>query len=138
MNSSGKIRYYGSLLAQGAKAAWKMAWRITAVRVYAILALVANALNWFGSWLLYRAMGPNLTVLHYNVDFGIDLVGQRQKLFWNPAIGLIFIVLDFIFLLVWLKRKESSLVYHILMASAVLVNGFLLLALLAVYLINFY
>ncbi|HNX10931.1 MAG TPA: hypothetical protein PKI61_02220 [bacterium] len=133
----GKLAHYASLGKTNLKIAAKLAWGLTYVRVYILVAGIINLLDWVGSFLLYRAMGPNLTVLHYNVDFGIDLVGQRQKLFLNPAIGLTFILLDFLFLLFWTKQKNLSLVSHVLLATAILVNALLLLSLLAVYLINF-
>jgi len=134
---TGKLAHYVSLGKENFKTATKTIWGLSFVRVYLLVAAVINILDWVGSWLLYRAMGPNLTVLHYNVDFGIDLVGQRQKLFLNPTIGLTFIFLDFLFLLVWTKQKNLNLVSHILLVTAALVNALLLLSLLAVYLINF-
>lgn len=134
---TGKFAHYLSVSRTNFKIAVKTVWGFGYIRLYLLIAAVVNLLDWIGSWLLYRAIGPNLTVLHYNVDFGIDLVGQRQKLFLNPTIGLTFIILDFLFLLLWTKQKNLGFVANVLLVSAILVNALLLLALLAVYLINF-
>lgn len=106
-------------------------------RVYGVIVLVLNLLNWLGSFLLYRSLGNNLTVLHYNIDFGIDLVGHRGELFINPALGLVLLILNLVLSLFFVRHKHFKFMSYLLWNTAALVNAFLLLAVLAVYLINF-
>jgi len=106
-------------------------------RLYAIVAVVLNLLAWLGTVLIFRSLGNELTVLHYNIDFGIDLVGHRGQLFFNPILGLVLILLNLILILLLARHKDFKFIAYLLWATAVLVNVFLLLAVLAVYLINF-
>lgn len=106
-------------------------------RVYGVIVLVLNLINWFFSFLLYRSLGDELTVLHYNIDFGIDLIGHRGELFVNPIFGLVLIILNLVLLLFFVRHKHFKFVSYLLWNAAALANIFLLLAVLAVYLINF-
>lgn len=110
-------------------------WRFVAI--YLSLGLFLNLLNWALLFLLYRRLGGGLAVLHYNIDFGIDLIGASWKIFIGALMGSIFLLFDFFFLLFLIKNKNFKFFAQLLL-SFLLVALFLLLAgTFAIYLINF-
>jgi len=137
MFSLQKIGHNLSIFGQAFSSALDEAWGWVFIRSLLIVALIVNILDWAGATLLYRALGDNLTVLHYNVNFGIDLIGPRRQVFINPLLGLIFLILNFSLVLFLAKNKHFRFSAHVLLNTAVVVNILLLLAIFSVYLINF-
>ena len=137
MFSIGKINHNLVVFRNNLSHSLKEAFSWPFPRVYGIIVLVLNLLNWLGSFLLYRSLGDELTVLHYNIDFGIDLIGHRGELFINPILGLMLIILNLSLLLFFTRHKHFKFISYLLWNTAALVSLFLLLAVLAVYLINF-
>lgn len=137
MPATGKISHNLAIFKDNFFTAWSEVFSWSFSRLYAIVAVVLNLLAWLGTVLIFRSLGDELTVLHYNIDFGIDLVGHRGQLFFNPTLGLVLILLNLILILLLARHKDFKFIAYLLWAAAVLVNVFLLLAVLAVYLINF-
>ncbi len=107
------------------------------VRIYLVVLVLQNISLWGFVWLFARRVGDSLTVLHFTVDFGIDLVGDAQRLYMIPLLGLFVSVLNFLLLFVFLKNKNFKFVAHLLLATAILVNVLLSLALGPIYWMNF-
>ncbi len=137
MFSTGKISHNLALFRNNLAGAWSEVFSWPFSRWGAVVALVLNLLDWLASFFLYRSLGDELTVLHYNIDFGIDLVGHRAQLFINPVLGLSLIILNLVLLLFFARQKHFKFVSYLLWNTAALANFFLLLGVLAVYLINF-
>ncbi|MDD4902780.1 MAG: hypothetical protein PHE24_06660 [Patescibacteria group bacterium] len=107
------------------------------VKVYLIILLLQNLSIWAFVWLFARRVVVGLAILHFTVDFGIDLVGDAKKLFMIPIFGLFVSALNFLLLFVFLKNKNFKFIAHLLLATALLVNVFLSLALGPIYWMNF-
>jgi hypothetical protein len=107
------------------------------VRVFLIILLLQNLSLWVFVWLFSRQVGDSLAILHFNVDFGIDLVGDAKKLFMIPLLGLFVSVFDFLLLFVFLKNKNFKFIAYLLLSAAIMVNVFLSLALGPIYWMNF-
>jgi|WetSurMetagenome_2_1015567.scaffolds.fasta_scaffold00331_19 hypothetical protein len=107
------------------------------VKIYLIVLLLQNISLWIFVWLFARQVGGDLTILHFTVDFGIDLVGDSKKLFMIPVLGLFVSVLNLLLLFVFIKNKNFKVIAHLLLAAALMVNIFLSLALGPVYWMNF-
>ena len=137
MFSTGKISHNLAIFRNNLAGAWDEVFSWSFSRWGVAVALGLNLLNWLASFFLYRSLGDELTVLHYNVDFGIDLIGHRIQLFINPALGLSLIILNLVMLLFFARQKHFKFVSYLLWSTAILANLFLLLGVLAVYLINF-
>lgn len=72
--------------------------------------------------------------LHYNIHFGVDAFGLWWHVFFIPIIGAAILIFNyFIALLYWKKEKVLS---YLLVATALLVQFFLLLAMIFVVLFN--
>ena len=106
------------------------------VRLLLLASFVINAALWAASILLARALGDGLAVLHYNVVFGIDLIGNSNQMYLMPLVALVIIILYG--LLAWyvLYRRERVAVV-VLIAAALLCNCYALIALYFSYLANF-
>jgi hypothetical protein len=107
------------------------------IKIYLTLLALQNISIWVFIWLFARRVGGSLAILHFTVDFGIDLVGDASKLFMIPVLGLFVSVLNFLLLFVFLKNKNFKLIAHLLLATAFMVNVFLSLALGPIYWMNF-
>jgi hypothetical protein len=119
------------------KSASRSIWLTKTWRFYLLIALALNILNWLAMFFIYRAIGDNLTVLHYNTDFGIDLVGQRPRLFLNPLFGLVLLIINLISTGLLIKNKNFKICAHWLLSSTAFVNLLLIIATATIYLINF-
>lgn len=107
------------------------------IKIYLSLSLVLNIVAWVLTILFRRQLTQSLIILHFNVDFGVDLIGDAGRIFIMPAIGLAIILVNFLILLLFSKSDHFNFLMHLLLASAVLANLFLLIALGPIYYINF-
>lgn len=107
------------------------------VRVYLVILFILNLFSWGITYLFFTKVSQNLIVLHYNVDFGVDLIGEVKNIFIIPTLGLFVIIFNLIISLIFLENKHLRFITHLLLAGATLVNLLLLLSLGPIYLINF-
>ncbi|HTW96887.1 MAG TPA: hypothetical protein VMD74_04500 [Candidatus Methylomirabilis sp.] len=137
MLSLSQIYHYFDLLKDKVSYGWGEVFGHLFVKIYLAILFLQNISLWGFVWLFYSHVGSGLTILHFNVDFGIDLVGEANKLFNIPLLGLFISLLNFFLLFVFLKHKNFRFIAYLLLTSAVLVNFFLSLALGPIYWINF-
>ena len=119
------------------KLALRKLWGLAATRWYVLSALLINIGLWIGTWFLYQALSQDLTLLHYNVDFGIDVIGPRFYLWQIPIWGSLFLLINLTMILLGVKKNNLRLEAPLLLATAILLNLFLGAWLFSVYLINF-
>ncbi|OIO07944.1 hypothetical protein CO115_05235 [Candidatus Falkowbacteria bacterium CG_4_9_14_3_um_filter_36_9] len=119
------------------------------IKIYLAIILFINLSNWTIAKVisdktkqdLYISQYSNsdsvkdLFILHYNVDFGINLVGRVERVYIMPLFGLLILIIN-LFLLLYFY-KNNKFISHLLLTSVFLVNVFLLMALASIYLINF-
>lgn len=106
-------------------------------RLYLIILLGVNLINWLLAWWLEISVNQDLMILHYNINFGVNLIGEVNRVFIIPALGLIIILINTVLASVNMRHKDFKFITIILQSVALVVNFFLLLALGSVYLINF-
>ncbi len=107
------------------------------IKIYFLSAISINLLLWISSYLMHRNISQEISILHYNVDFGIDLIGNKNYFFIIPLLSLFFILLNKMILLILLKRDHFKFLAHFLLGFLLLINIFLALSLFSLYLINF-
>ncbi len=72
---------------------------------------VLNVFSWL--WLLIRIRPQKeLIFLHYNILFGVDLIGEWWKVFYIPLVGLIIIFANA--LLGWLFFNSDKFIARLL------------------------
>lgn len=111
------------------------------IRFFVIIILGINAFSWLTAFIIKATASDYLIILHYNVDFGVDLIGTVNRVFIIPFLGLAVIVFTVVLLINLnkdsLTRKNFIFMSYSLLTGALLSNVFLLVAIASVYLINF-
>lgn len=76
------------------------------------------------------------TILHYNVYFGVDVIGNWKQAFLMPAIGAGIFVLNALFAAFFYKNKER-IASHVLLLVSLMVQICLVIAAISIALINY-
>ncbi|MDO8668074.1 MAG: hypothetical protein Q7K35_03175 [bacterium] len=105
------------------------------VQIYLLSLLSLNAINWFLAYYVNKNVSQSLVVLHYNVNLGVDLIGNVRDIYVIPTLGLAFIVINLLLLLNIYRRNRFLI--HLLFGFSLLINLFLIASTISIYLINF-
>lgn len=81
-----------------------------------IVTLFLALCNWAGLIIFIHPVDLPI-VLHYNVFFGVDLIGDWRQVFLLPAMGDIFFIINFVLAYIFYDRKERIASYLFLLAS---------------------
>ncbi|MFA5163113.1 MAG: hypothetical protein WC441_01135 [Patescibacteria group bacterium] len=119
------------------KKSFKLVFAPKIFKLYLILTLVWQILAWYISVYVYRNLSGRLLILHYNVDFGTDLIGAPIRVFGGPLFALLIFLVNAVFALSLNRRQAASFLNHLLIAGAMVLNLFVLIALFTIYLSNF-
>jgi len=108
--------------------------------------------NHIVAWLLVLSFATNLAdwiilkvfvapvdfpiILHYNVYFGVDLLGDWQKVFFLPLLGLFLFLINGTLALYFYNSKERIAGYLMLIAT-LMVQLSLIIASIGVIIINY-
>lgn len=122
---------------QDIRASFAALWRFTPSRYYFGHAIILQVISWLQALFIYRNLSGELLVLHYNIDFGIDLVGAPWRIFIYPLYGLGVFALNWLLAISLHQRKNFRLFANLLLTAAIIFSLFVSLALMFVYLINF-
>ena len=128
-------RFYASI--DKIKASLGAIFRYKPSLIYFALIVLWQLISWFQAWLIRHNLTGDVLVLHYNVDFGIDRVGDPSSIYYYPLLSLGVFLLNFIILALLHKDKNFKILVHFLLSAAALFCLFISIDLLAVYLINF-
>lgn len=112
-------------------------WHFNPSRWYFLVILLLQIGAWLEALFIYHNLSGDLLVLHYNVDFGIDLVGDPRQIFLYPIIGLGILAFNTIVAATLYRQRDFRVFAHFLLAAALVSALFLNLVLLFIYLINF-
>jgi hypothetical protein len=108
---------------------------VSDIRVWTVLSL--SALLQIAIWvyvLNYWRAGSGSIILHYNIEFGVDLVGPWYYILSLPLSGLIFLLLDFgLAFFLFLRFRSLS---YILIFTALAVQIILFIATLLIFFLN--
>ncbi len=89
-----------------------------------IASLIINVASWV--WLAWQiAPQQDLIFLHYNVLFGVDLIGDWWKVYYVPLLGLLIILLNTF--IGWVFFGREKFVAHIIHFVSLLCQIFLLI-----------
>jgi hypothetical protein len=100
-----------------------------------ILGIAANLVDWVILAVFIRPTA-NKIILHYNVYFGVDAMGNWKSVFILPAVGLILLLANF-FLSLHFYRSKEQIASYILLTAALMSQLSLLIASLSVIIINY-
>lgn len=119
------------------KESFAVVFRLKSSWIYLGLIVFWQVAAWLQAWFINRSLSGDIIVLHYNVDFGIDLVASPAQIYLYPLLGLAVFAVNLIILAALYKENNFKTLVHFLFGAAALFGAFLSLALIAVYLINF-
>jgi len=100
-----------------------------------ISGLVVNVADWLTLRFLLRPV-TDAVILHYNVYFGVDMIGEPDQAYWLPAIGLILFMINFLFSIYFYAKKER-IATHILLMASLMIQLSLMVAIASVIIINY-
>lgn len=83
-------------------------------------ALLLNAVDW-GLIAFFIRPVDFLIILHYNVYFGVDVIGDWWQVYFLPLIGLLIMVINAVLGYVFYQQKER-LIAHLLMLATFIVQ----------------
>jgi len=106
-------------------------------KLYLAAIIFVNLLTWALAIIIKHQSAESTLILHYNVDFGIDYIAEVWRIFLLPLSGLIINLINISLVSLLYKVRQEKLVFHLLFAGALIVNLTILVALCALYLINF-
>ena len=107
------------------------------IKIYLSILLFINIIIWLIAGYLNMQMGEGLMALHYNVDFGINLIGEANKIYIIPLLGIIIIIINTLLFILVSRHKDKIFISHILFITALIANIILLVSTASIYLINF-
>lgn len=107
------------------------------LKYFVIITLFLNLINWLLVYLKFARFfaGQSETViLHYNIYFGIDKIGNWAEVFYLPLYGLVFLLLNI--LIGFLLHKKDTFIYFSLVSTAFLSILLLNIATLYIVMVN--
>lgn len=112
-------------------------WNYLPNRWYFFILIALHILIWFFAYRIFVLTGSELFVSHYNVNFGIDGVGEANKVFSIPFYTLVISIFNLVFLLSFREKKIFHFLTHATGLAGILLHFLAGLALMSLYLINF-
>ena len=120
--------------------AWQAAWLDIWYELVGRILIIINGILWLSSWaiasILYFLGGNKLLILHYNVYFGIDLIGSPGMIYWLPlGLTMAIILNSFLPLVHYSAPRQLRLV---ILIGTLLVSVLVNVVLGSLLFINFY
>jgi len=98
-------------------------------------ALIINALNWgFIAFFIRPVDFP--IILHYNVYFGVDVIGSWWQVYFLPLIGLLILSVNTFLGFLFYQQKER-IVAHLLVLATFIVQICITIAVASLLIINY-
>lgn len=80
------------------------------------LSLLGNIINWVILKIWIKPVDFPI-ILHYNVYFGVDMIGDYRQAYLLPLIGLVLLIVNLILAMYFYSQKERIASYILLMAT---------------------
>lgn len=100
-----------------------------------ISSILVNIINW-GALLIFIKPVDETIILHYNVYFGVDMIGNWRQVFLLPSIGLGLLIIN-VSLASYFYSQKERIASHLLMIASLMAQLSLLVASISVIIINY-
>jgi hypothetical protein len=100
-----------------------------------VVSLIANLVDWLSLVIFVKPVDFPI-ILHYNVYFGVDMLGDWRRVYLLPLLGLILFVINLFLSLYFYKQKER-IASHILLMATLMLQLSLIVASISVIIINY-
>lgn len=133
------MKYFKLLIFwQNYKKAWQTYWQDKTNYWYFFINLFLLACAWLFAYYIFYKLGDDLLIFHYTVDFGIDSISSASSVFVIPILSTLINIINFKFQLFSWRFSLQTSYYRLFSLSSLILNIFIILALLSIYLSNFY
>jgi hypothetical protein len=112
-------------------------WRYQPNRWYLLSIVMMQIVLFLFAYSIFKNIGTDLFVSHYNIDFGIDGIGPASLVFDVPIISSIIALLNIFFIIIVSRGRSFHFLAQAANLSSVLISFLAGLALVSLYLINF-
>ncbi len=113
----------------------KTFWQNMLVRLLSGISLVLNGFSWCILFFFFSSTRDRV-VLHYNVYLGVDIVGVPHQVFWVPAVGLLFWLVNTSLAYFLYRHLERIAAYLLLLVNFMLGIG-VIIASISLSLVNY-
>ncbi len=103
---------------------------------FLLLAVIVLNLASFIILAVFVEKSSSPVILHYNVYFGVDLIGDWWQIYIMPGMGLFFAMINLFLALHFYGQKERIASYCLMLASFIIESGILISSIL-IALINY-
>lgn len=100
-----------------------------------IVSIILNLINWGAIAFFIRPVDFSI-ILHYNVYFGVDMIGFWWQAYFLPLIGILILFINGILGYFFYERKER-IITHLLMLSIFFVQIGITISVASVLIINY-
>jgi hypothetical protein len=100
-----------------------------------ILSGLSNAINFAILWIWIEPVDYPI-ILHYNVYFGVDMIGDYRQAYFLPLTGLVLFVIN-LFLAIYFYAKKERIASYILLMATLMIQLSLIVGSLSIILINY-
>lgn len=111
--------------------AWRHSWIFFFLNLFFVISLFVAAGEMFYNF------NEEIIILHYNIDFGFDWIGNRSLIFNTAILGSGLFIVDFIALMLVSKRHDYKFFSFFIWGGLTVCEMFLLAATFSIYLVNF-
>jgi hypothetical protein len=122
---------------QSTRALLKAYWRYQPNRWYLFFIILMQIVLFLFAYGIFKNIGDDLFVSHYNVDFGVDGIGSASLVFNAPILSLVIAFLNTILIIIISRKSSFHFLAQAANLSSVLISFLAGLALMSLYLINF-
>jgi len=100
-----------------------------------IINLLSNLINWIILGVFMNKIDGNV-ILHYNVYFGVDNIGNWKMTFFMPFIGAVLFFIN-VFLSMFFFKNKEKIASYILLSGVLMTEINFIIASISVIIINY-
>ena len=108
--------------------------RIVGVLFFACF--LVNIIDWLALVIFLKPPAGTVVILHYNVYFGSDMIGEARRAYFLPLLGLIVLAINLPLSIYFYKLKERIATY-VFLITALSVQLSLLISIISVIIVNY-
>jgi len=101
--------------------------------LFLVLGMIINLTSWVYLYIKIKPQEEPI-YLHYNIYFGVDLIGQWYQIFFIPLTGLIIYFINLYFS--YIIYKKEKIISYVIIGTTIFIQSILLITSLLVVRLN--
>jgi len=103
---------------------------------FMLLAIALLQMIAFGLLTFFVRSAQSIVIVHYNVYFGVDIVGEWAQVFMVPLVTFVFVIVN-VFLAQWFYSQKERIASYVLLLTSLLISLGSVVACSGIALINY-